>query len=111
MFTNIELKNIINAYNIMKRDLHTLLVKGGKSPLDYEGDADMCPQVASFSYPIHEDNQSHETYRTLIDIGKAIENMLKIDARFWNKTQGVKSIQVAPDHRCETVILEVVFQE
>ena len=109
MSTNTEIKNVINAYNIMKADLHTLLVKGSKSPLDYDGIANIEPEVVSFEYPINEANQSKKTYDMLFDIGDALANMLKADLRLWNKTSGIRALVVAPDRRCETVILEVWY--
>ena len=82
-----------------------------KSPIDYEGVIELHPDVVTIAYPINEENQSRETYRMLIDIGMGIENLLKNDLRLWGKTQGVKSLEVAPDRRCETIILEVIFQD
>ena len=110
MFTNTEIKNVANAYNVMKMDLHTFMAKERKSPLDFEGEVEISQEVVTFSYPIREENQSRETYHTLMGIGIILENMLKSDLRIWGKTQGVKSLEVAPDRRCETVILEVIFQ-
>ena len=111
MFSNTEIKNVINAYNVMKGDLHSLMVKDMKSPLDYEGVVELHPDIATIAYPINEKNQTRETYHALMDIGMGIESLLKTDLRLWGKTQGVKSLEVAPDRRCETIILEVIFQD
>ena len=106
-----ETKNAIKFYEILKKDLHTLLVEGGKSPLDYEGIAELYPDFVSLQYPIQEKDQSRKMYNALLDIGEAISNMLKGDVRIWGKTQGIKSIEIAPDHRCELVIMEIIFQD
>ena len=109
MFTNTEIKNVINAYNIMKADLHSYISKERRSPLDFEGSIDISPEAVTFSYPIREENKSRETYHALMGIGIILEDMLKGDLRIWGKTPGIKCLEVAPDRRCETVVLEIVF--
>ena len=111
MFTNAEIKNVANAYNAMKMDLHTYIAKERRSPLDFEGSIDISPEAVTFSYPIREENKSRETYHALMGIGIILEDMLKGDLRIWGKTAGIKCLEVAPDRRCETVVLEIVFQD
>ena len=111
MFANTEIKNAVNMYEMMKRDLYAFIVKERKSPLDFEGYVHSCVPVASFLYDITEPNQSQETYHMLWDIGTGIANLLENDLRLWGKTQGIKYLKVAPDRHCESVTLEVVFQE
>ena len=107
---NTEIKNAVVAYSVMKRDLHTL-VEGSKSPLDYIGEIEEHPHITSFTYPIEEERQNREVYHALVSIGILIENMLKEDLRIWGKTRGIRCIEIAPDHRCETVVMEIIFQE
>ena len=108
---NTEIKNAVVAYSVMKRDLHTLVEGSKSSPLDYIGEIEEHPHIVSFIYPIEEERQNREVYNALVSISILIENMLKEDLRIWDKTHGIKSIEIAPDHRCETIVLEVLYQE
>ena len=103
-----EIINAINFYQVLKKDLHTMLIKSSKNPLDYEG---TLTEKGRIEYQINEEDQSKEMHRALIDAGILLESMLKNDVRLWDKTQGVERIEVAPDHRCETIVLEVRFQK
>ena len=103
-----EIINAINFYQVLKKDLHTMIVKGSKNPLDYEG---TLTEKGRIEYQINEEDQSKEMHRALINVGILLENMLKNDVRLWDKTQGIAYIEVAPDHRCEIIVLEVLFQE
>ena len=107
---NNEIKNASIAYSVMKRDLHTLLVKESKSPIDYIGKIEVHPYFVTLTYPIEEGNkQSRETYHAVVDVSVLLENMLKDDLRLWEKTSGLKWLEIAPDHRCETVVMEIGF--
>ena len=108
---NTEIKNAVVAYSVMKRDLHTLLVKESKTPLDFIGEIEVHPYFVTLTYPIEERKQSRETYHAVVDASVLLENMLKDDIRLWEKTQGIKWLEIAPDHRCETVVMEIGFQE
>ena len=109
MFAANEIQNAIRFYEVLKKDLHTLLVKGSISPLDFDGDIKIQPYFTSFTYVINEKEQSKETHDILLKSSVLIENMLKSDLRLWGKTQGIKWLEVAPDHRCETVVMEIGF--
>ena len=106
---NNEIKNASIAYSVMKRDLHTLLVKESKSPIDYIGKIEVHPYFVTLTYPIEENKQSQETYHAVVDVSVLLENMLKDDLRLWEKTSGLKWLEIAPDHRCETVVMEIGF--
>ena len=103
-----EIINAINFYQVLKKDLHTMLIKSSKTPLDYEGNL---TEEGHIEYQINEEHRDREMHRALINAGILLESMLKNDVRLWDKTQGIESIEVAPDHRCETIVLEVRFQK
>ena len=103
-----EIINAINFYQVLKKDLHTMLIKSSKTPLDYEGNL---TEEGHIEYQINEEHRDREMHRALIDAGILLESMLKNDVRLWDKTQGIEYIEVAPDHRCEIIVLEVLFQE
>ena len=100
--------NAVNFYQVLKKDLHTMLIKSSKTPLDYEGNL---TGEGYIEYPINEEHRDREMYRALINTSILLESMLKNDVRLWDKTQGIESIEVTPDHRCETIVLEVRFQK
>ena len=104
-----EIINAVNFYAVLKKDLHTLLVKESKSPIDYEGKLFTVDNGWYIKYPINEEQQSSEMYHALISIGILLESMLKNDIQLWDKTQGIRMIKVAPDYRCESIILDVSF--
>ena len=103
-----EIINAINFYQVLKKDLHTMLIKSSKTPLDYEGNL---IEEGHIEYQINEEHRDREMHRVLINAGILLESMLKNDVRLWDKTQGIAYIEVAPDHRCEIIVLEVLFQE
>ena len=112
MLNTNEIKNAIRFYEVLKKDLHNLMVKGMDSPLDFEGRTKVYPElVISFEYRINEIYQSKKTYNMMLNASILIESMLKNDVRLWGKTHGIKSVQVIPDHRCETVVMEIGFME
>ena len=110
MVKNKEIQSAINFYAVLKKDIHTLLVKESIYPVDYIGKIVMIPHFTELTYPI-EERKSREVYEAMVSISSLIENMLKDDIRLWGKTQNIKWIQVAPDHRCETVVMEIGFME
>ena len=107
---NNEIKNASIAYSVMKRDLHTLLVKESKSPIDYIGEIEVHPYFVTLTYPI-EEKQSRETYHAVVDVSVLLENMLKDDLRLWEKTHIIKWIQVKPNRRCEYVTMTIGFMK
>ena len=108
MLDNNEIKNAVNMYETMKRDLHNHLVKKCESPLDYTGEFTVLPYCVTFEYPIKE-NKNREVHDMLLDMGVAIKNMLKTDIAIWGKTRGIKSLEVAPDPGCHEMIVEILY--
>ena len=111
MFNSNEIQNAIAFYEVLKTDLNTLLIKGSKSPLDYLGEIETHPYSATITYPIREPNHTRETFDLLLDVGVVLEHMVKTDIRLWDKTSGIRTLVVAPDHRCEKMVLEIIFQD
>ena len=109
MLKNKEIQSAVNFYAVLKKDLHTLLVKESKSPIDYIGKIEVHPYFVTLTYPIEENKQNRETYHAVVDVSMLLENMLKDDLRLWEKTSGLKWLEIAPDHRCETVVMEIGF--
>ena len=104
-----EIINAINFYQVLKKDLHTMLVKKSEAPFDYEGKLFTVDNGGYIKYPINEEQRGSEMYHALISVGMLLESMLKNDVQLWDKTQGIRMIKVAPDYRCESIILDVSF--
>ena len=104
-----EIIGAVNFYQVLKKDLHTMLVKKSEAPFDYEGKLFTVDNGWYIKYPINEEQQSSEMYHALTSVGILLESMLKNDVQLWDKTQGIRMIKVAPDYRCESIILDVSF--
>ena len=106
-----EIQNAIAFYQVLKKDLYTLLVKKSKAPFDYEGKLCAANNGWYVKYPITEEHQDSEMYHALVKVGILLESMVKNDVQLWDKTQGIEMIRVAPDYRCENIILDVRFHD
>ena len=106
MFKSGEKNNAAKFYQILKKDLHTLMVKKSNSPLDYDGMASVYPKTTVINYPITDEC----SYSLLADLCTVIEDMLKFDLRLWGTTQGIERIELAPSLTCDVVVLELFFQ-
>ena len=105
MFTANEINNAAKFYQIIKKDLHTVMVKKSASPLDYDGMVSIYPKTTTISYSITDEC----SYQLLADLCTCIEDMLKFDLRLWGTTQGIERIEVAPSLTCDVVVLELFF--
>ena len=108
MLKNKEILSAVNFYAVLKKDIHTLLVKESIYPVDYIGKIEMDPHFTELTYPIEE---NPENYQMVLDISVLIENMVKDDIRLWEKTHIIKWIQVKPNRRCEYVTMTIGFMK
>ena len=108
MLKNKEIQSAVNFYAVLKKDIHTLLVKESIYPVDYIGKIEMNPHFTELTYPIKE---NPENYQMVLDISVLIENMVKDDIRLWEKTHIIKWIQVEPNRRCEYVAMTIGFMK
>ena len=108
MLKNKEIQSAVNFYAVLKKDIHTLLVKESIYPVDYIGKIEMNPHFTELTYPIEE---NPENYQMVLDISVLIENMVKDDIRLWEKTHIIKWIQVKPNRRCEYVTMTIGFMK
>ena len=93
-----ENQQLIQTYEVLKRDLHTLLVKESKSPLDYEGKVEFRDKSTTALRYMYCNNNTEEESDTLCSL---LEGMIKTDLRIWDKTQGVEGITaVVVDNDC-----------
>ena len=87
--------NIVNGirlYEIIKKDLHTLLVKESREVFDYEGNIEMESERVEFEYePSIAINMDYDSSITIV---KTIKYMLKHDIMLWDKTQGISKLFV-----------------
>ena len=100
METSINTSSIIEAirlYEIIKKDLNTLLVKGSKCLLDYDGEIegdeikDDCVRLEYRPNLKLDDN----SFRKL---GYFLEDLIKHDIVLWSKTERIRKLYLfAPD--------------
>ena len=99
---------LIQTYEVLKKDLHTLMVKGSITPLDYEGKVEFRDKsTTALRYKYCNNNTAEETDA----VCSVLEAMIKSDLRIWDKTQGVENIiVVVVDNDCsgETEIVCMV---
>ena len=90
---------LIQTYEVLKKDVHTLMVKGSISPLDYEGKVEF--RDKSTTALIYKYCNSNTTEETTDAFCSMLEGMIKTDLRIWDKTQGVEGITaVVVDNDC-----------
>ena len=89
---------LIQTYEVLKKDLHTLLIKGSITPLDYEGKVEFRDtSTTALRYKYCNSNTAEEADKAC----SLLEGMIKTDLRIWDKTQGVEGITaVVVDNDC-----------
>ena len=92
-----EIIDVIRFYEILKKDIHTLLVKKSKAPFDYTGEVELCDKTAYLYYEL-------PTNPDLIFLQKisflwccTIQEMLKCDIKVWDKAQNISEISLVVD--------------
>ena len=91
MYENsVEMNLIMNLYEIAKRDLYTLLVKGSTNKLDFVGETMFLGPIVQFDY--RRDNRTGLDYIGLLQMcQQTITPLLKNDIRLWGKTDAVET--------------------
>ena len=86
MYENsVEMNLIMHLYEVAKRDLYTLLVKGSTNKLDFVGETMFLNTIVQFDY--RRVNRTGLDYVSLLQMcQRTITPMLKNDIRLWGKT-------------------------
>ena len=89
MYENsVEMNLVMHLYEVAKRDLYTLLVKGSTNKLDFVGEAMFLGTIVQFDY--RRVNRTGLDYIGLLQMcQQTITPMLKNDIRLWGKTDVV----------------------
>lgn len=64
-----EIINAVTFYQVLKKDLHTMIVKKSEAPFDYEGKLFTVDNGLYIKYPINEEQQGGEMYHALASVG------------------------------------------
>ena len=101
MYENsVEMNLIMHLYEVAKRDLYTLLVKGSTNKLDFVGETMFLGTIVQFDY--RRVNRTGLDYIGLLQMcQQTITPMLKNDIRLWGKTEAVEEFySFSPNSEC-----------
>ena len=89
MYENsVEMNLIMHLYEVAKRDLYTLLVKGSTNKLDFVGEAMFLGPIVDLEY--RRVNRTQMDYTELLLACQNITPLLKNDIMLWGKTDAVE---------------------
>ena len=92
-----EIIDVIRFYEILKKDIHTLLVKKSKAPFDYTGELELCDKKAYLYY----EPPTNPALKFIQKFSYAwcctIREMLKSDIKIWDKAQNISEISLVAD--------------
>ena len=110
----IEVKGykLLRFYGILKKDVHTLLVKRSKNPIDYKGRIDFYENIAHLYYEAAFDSTftfiqsmiKHNWYSVLND-------MIRRDVQLWDKNQDITNTSLVFDLSRERVSFTVYYKK
>ena len=84
----VDMNLIMHLYEIAKKDLYTLLVKGSTNKLDFVGEAMFLGPIVDLEY--RRVNRTQMDYTELLLACQNITPLLKNDIMLWGKTDAVE---------------------
>ena len=88
MANSVEMNLVMHLYEVAKRDLYTLLVKGSTNKLDFVGEAMFLGPIVDLEY--RRVNRTQMDYTELLLACQNITPLLKNDIMLWGKTDAVE---------------------
>ena len=88
MENSVDMNLIMHLYEIAKKDLYTLLVKGSTNKLDFVGEAMFLGPIVDLEY--RRVNRTQMDYTELLLACQNITPLLKNDIMLWGKTDAVE---------------------
>lgn len=92
-----EIIDVIRFYEILKKDIHTLLVKKSKSPFDYTGELELCDKKAYLYYEPPTNPGLKFIQKISFLWCCTIKEMIKYDIKVWDKAQNISEISLLVD--------------
>ena len=92
-----EIIDVIRFYEILKMDIHTLLVKKSKSPFDYTGELELCDKKAYLYYEPPTNPGLKFIQKISFLWCCTIKEMIKYDIKVWDKAQNISEISLLVD--------------
>lgn len=111
MVDKIEVYNVLRFYGILKKDVHTLLVKRSENPIDYEGRIDFYENVAHLYYePAF--NSTFKFMQAMIKCNccSAMQDLIRRDIQLWDKNQDITNTSLVFDLSRERVSFTVFYK-
>lgn len=92
-----EIIDVIRFYEVLKKDIHTLLVKKSKAPIDYTGELEVCDKKAYLYYEPPTNPALKFIQKFSYGWCCTIREMLKCDIKIWDKAQNISEISLVVD--------------
>ena len=89
-----EIIDVIRFYEILKKDIHTLLVKKSEAPFDYTGELELCDKMAYLFYEPPTNPALKFIQKFSYSWCYTIKEMLKSDIKIWDKAQNISEISL-----------------
>ena len=104
-----EIMDVIIFYEILKKDVHALLVRKSKFQMDYKGKLRLCKKTAILTY----DCSSSVGLNGILKIDNKwisiLKDMINADIMIWNKTSNISDMSLIYHDGCTKVIFAVNF--
>ena len=106
-----EVYNVLRFYGILKKDVHTLLVKRSENPIDYEGRIDFYENIAELYY----EYAFNSTFKFMQEMIKrnwhsVLNDLIRRDIQLWDKNQDITNSILVFDLPRERVSFTVYYK-
>lgn len=107
-----EIHNVLRFYEILKKDVYTLLVKKSKSITDYEGYLDFYENTVNLQYAPSIDS-TFDFIQAMIKTNwySTMHDMIRRDIRLWEKNQDITNTSLVFDLPRERVSFTVYYKK
>ena len=92
-----EINQGIMDAGLLKKDIHTLLVKKSEAPFDYTGELELCDKMAYLFYEPPTNPALKFIQKFSYSWCYTIKEMLKSDIKIWDKAQNISEISLVAD--------------
>lgn len=104
-----EIIDIITFYEILKKDIHALLVRKSKFQMDYRGKLRLCEKTAILTYDCSSSVGLNGILRIDNKWISILKDMINADIMIWNKTSKISDMSLVYHDGCTKVNFAVNF--
>lgn len=107
----VKVYEFLTFYGILKKDVHTLLVKRSENSIDYEGRIDFYENTAHLCYEPAFDS-TFAFIREMIKFNwySVLNDMIRRDIQLWDKNQDITNTSLVFDLSRERVSFTVFYK-